>query len=204
MGTRHRYIEGDSPGSQAYDSVNLHPQVVLIISGNLSFLNWLTIVPSLACFDDAALGFLFPSGSRGLKKQVLEMQRENTQRVQPNPRHIGKPATQAPTPVSPITLLPMPHEYVGRLGSHQVTALRREGWVPQALGGSIYYLGLLYQAWAKVSCPFSHSCLDSHPSFFTLALGNVLSSGITGYGSGHLPQPMGWEAAFYMASWVCV
>jgi len=27
-------------------------QVVLIISGNLSFLNWLTIVPCLACFDD--------------------------------------------------------------------------------------------------------------------------------------------------------
>jgi hypothetical protein len=27
-------------------------QVVLILSGNLSFLNWLTIVPALACFDD--------------------------------------------------------------------------------------------------------------------------------------------------------
>ena len=28
-------------------------QVLLILSGNLSFLNWLTIVPALACFDDA-------------------------------------------------------------------------------------------------------------------------------------------------------
>ncbi|WP_431214011.1 lipase maturation factor family protein [Puia sp. P3] len=27
-------------------------QVILILSGNLSFLNWLTIVPALACFDD--------------------------------------------------------------------------------------------------------------------------------------------------------
>ena len=27
-------------------------QVILIFSGNLSFLNWLTIVPALACFDD--------------------------------------------------------------------------------------------------------------------------------------------------------
>ena len=27
-------------------------QVILIVSGNLSFLNWLTIVPALACFDD--------------------------------------------------------------------------------------------------------------------------------------------------------
>ena len=31
-------------------------QVILIISGNLSFLNWLTIVPCLACFDDTFLG----------------------------------------------------------------------------------------------------------------------------------------------------
>lgn len=29
-------------------------QLVLIFSGNLSFLNWLTIVPALACFDDGA------------------------------------------------------------------------------------------------------------------------------------------------------
>lgn len=28
-------------------------QVILILSGNLSFLNWLTIVPFLACFDDS-------------------------------------------------------------------------------------------------------------------------------------------------------
>src|SRR5262249_19729833 len=30
-------------------------QLVLIASGNLSFLNWLTIVPALACFDDELL-----------------------------------------------------------------------------------------------------------------------------------------------------
>lgn len=56
--------------------LSLHPQMVLIISGNLSFLNWLTIVPSLACFDDATLGFLFPSGPGCLKDQVLRMQEE--------------------------------------------------------------------------------------------------------------------------------
>ncbi|XP_067225657.1 lipase maturation factor 1 [Chanodichthys erythropterus] len=50
-------------------------QVVLIISGNLSFLNWLTIVPSLACFDDAALAFLFrPSG--GARQTLLKIQME--------------------------------------------------------------------------------------------------------------------------------
>uniref|UniRef100_A0A3B4FBV5 Lipase maturation factor n=1 Tax=Pundamilia nyererei TaxID=303518 RepID=A0A3B4FBV5_9CICH len=51
-------------------------QVVLIVSGNLSFLNWLTIVPSLACFDDASLGFLFRSGA-GAKEAVLEIQSED-------------------------------------------------------------------------------------------------------------------------------
>lgn len=35
-------------------------QVTLIVSGNLSFLNWLTIVPALACFDDRALARMFP------------------------------------------------------------------------------------------------------------------------------------------------
>lgn len=53
-------------------------QVVLIVSGNLSFLNWLTIVPSLACFDDASLGFLFSSRG-GAKKAVLQIQREDAE-----------------------------------------------------------------------------------------------------------------------------
>ncbi|KAF3853228.1 hypothetical protein F7725_013916 [Dissostichus mawsoni] len=59
-------------------------QAVLITSGNLSFLNWLTIVPSLACFDDAALGFLFSSKS-GAKKAVLEIQQEEAAGRTPQP-----------------------------------------------------------------------------------------------------------------------
>ena len=39
-------------------------QLILIISGNLSFLNWLTIVPALACFDDRSLAWLFPQRVR--------------------------------------------------------------------------------------------------------------------------------------------
>jgi hypothetical protein len=39
-------------------------QAILIASGNLSFLNWLTIVPALACFDDAAFGKLIPAATR--------------------------------------------------------------------------------------------------------------------------------------------
>lgn len=53
------------------------------MSGNLSFLNWLTIVPSLACFDDASLGFLFPSG--GAKRAVLEIQNEEAAGLTPKP-----------------------------------------------------------------------------------------------------------------------
>ncbi|XP_046522003.1 lipase maturation factor 1 isoform X2 [Equus quagga] len=67
--------------------MDFHYEVVLIISGNLSFLNWLTIVPSIACFDDATLGFLFPSGPGGLKDQVLKMQKKEGQGVQPMPRY---------------------------------------------------------------------------------------------------------------------
>ncbi|XP_023044907.1 lipase maturation factor 1 isoform X1 [Piliocolobus tephrosceles] len=60
-------------------------QAILIISGNLSFLNWLTMVPSLACFDDAALGFLFSSRPGSLKDRVLQMQSE-IQGARPKPR----------------------------------------------------------------------------------------------------------------------
>ncbi|KAK2493145.1 LOW QUALITY PROTEIN: hypothetical protein MC885_008901 [Smutsia gigantea] len=46
LGRRMRILHG---------ALQLLFQAVLIVSGNLSFLNWLTMVPSLACFDDAAL-----------------------------------------------------------------------------------------------------------------------------------------------------
>ncbi|MFQ5876667.1 MAG: lipase maturation factor family protein [Acidobacteriota bacterium] len=35
-------------------------QVILILSGNLAFLNWLTIIPALACFDDSLLRRVLP------------------------------------------------------------------------------------------------------------------------------------------------
>jgi hypothetical protein len=35
-------------------------QLAIILSGNLSFLNWLTIVPALACFDDSFWSKLLP------------------------------------------------------------------------------------------------------------------------------------------------
>ena len=40
-------------------------QTILILSGNLSFLNWLTILVALACFDDGVFERVLPAGWRG-------------------------------------------------------------------------------------------------------------------------------------------
>lgn len=39
-------------------------QVAIVVSGNLSFLNWLTALPAVFCFDDAHLGWLFADDAR--------------------------------------------------------------------------------------------------------------------------------------------
>ena len=44
-------------------------QGILILSGNLSFLNWLTIVPALACFDDSFWAKLLP---RAITRKATE------------------------------------------------------------------------------------------------------------------------------------
>ena len=51
---------GPRAARHAAGTVLLALQIFLILSGNLSFLNWLTIVPILACFDDSLLGRLLP------------------------------------------------------------------------------------------------------------------------------------------------
>ncbi|XP_077043016.1 lipase maturation factor 1 isoform X3 [Agelaius phoeniceus] len=61
--------------------MDYHYEVLLIISGNLSFLNWLTMVPSLACFDDASLGLLL--GSR-LRERAARLQRPGTRGQSPS------------------------------------------------------------------------------------------------------------------------
>jgi hypothetical protein len=53
-------------------------QVTLIVSGNLSFLNWLTIVPALACFDDGFLSRLLP---RTLAHRAEEAEAEAARRA---------------------------------------------------------------------------------------------------------------------------
>ncbi|MGA2052943.1 MAG: lipase maturation factor family protein [Opitutales bacterium] len=55
-------------------------QCVLILSGNLSFLNWLTIVPALACFDDSFW-------SRVLPRALVRRAEQAAQSAQPSRLH---------------------------------------------------------------------------------------------------------------------
>jgi hypothetical protein len=56
---------GPRPARMIAGFLMLGFQCVLIVSGNLAFLNWLTIVPIIACFDDRALLALSPRRMRG-------------------------------------------------------------------------------------------------------------------------------------------
>jgi hypothetical protein len=59
-------------------------QVFLIFSGNLSFLNYLTIVPALACFDDSFLARILPKPFVRWARESVEQGRETTaQKVVP-------------------------------------------------------------------------------------------------------------------------
>ncbi|KAG1701400.1 Lipase maturation factor 1 [Nymphon striatum] len=48
-------------------------QILLIISGNLSFLNWLTMLPAICYFDDASLAMFF---NHAAKKKVMNLQKK--------------------------------------------------------------------------------------------------------------------------------
>jgi len=52
-------------------------QCMLIASGNLSFLNWLTIVPILACFDDSLLRRVLPRGLVAHAKRAADAARRS-------------------------------------------------------------------------------------------------------------------------------
>ena len=52
-------------------------QLILILSGNLSFLNWITIVPAIACFDDNFLRKILP---RWVVKKAEEASRNKVRK----------------------------------------------------------------------------------------------------------------------------
>ena len=55
-------------------------QAVLISSGNLSFLNWLTAVPAIMCLDDAFLSCLFTSSWKRMASDAFYMARASRSR----------------------------------------------------------------------------------------------------------------------------
>jgi hypothetical protein len=55
------FVFGPRLARHVAGAVLLAFQVFLILSGNLSFLNWLTLVPILACFDDSLLARVLPA-----------------------------------------------------------------------------------------------------------------------------------------------
>lgn len=59
-------------------------QATLILSGNLSFLNWLSMVPLLACLDDSLLGRLLP-------RRLAAAAQASAERAVPSP--VGRFAT---------------------------------------------------------------------------------------------------------------
>jgi Lipase maturation factor len=72
-------------------------QIFLIISGNLSFLNYLTIIPFIACLDDTLLRYVLP---RSLVRQAEQASRE------PVPWRIGNVVAMVVTVV--VALLSIP------------------------------------------------------------------------------------------------
>lgn len=56
-------------------------QVTLILSGNLSWLNWLTIAVCLACFDDGFLGRFFSSRVRARVQVLADVARTSRLRI---------------------------------------------------------------------------------------------------------------------------
>ncbi|MFT3839277.1 MAG: lipase maturation factor family protein [Myxococcaceae bacterium] len=57
-------------------------QCTLIVSGNLSFLNWLTLIPAIACFDDELLSrFTLPRMRLRVQKALLQAEPSRAQQV---------------------------------------------------------------------------------------------------------------------------
>jgi len=82
-------------------------QLILLLSGNLSFLNWLTIVPALACFDDAFWSRLLPRAlvRRAAEANARAKARANVHASAPaNGRPNGRPETSRPMLVTAWTV----------------------------------------------------------------------------------------------------
>ena len=70
-------------------------QAIIIVSGNLSFLNWLTMLPCIFFFDDCHFSFLFSKKTLNKVKQ-LQLQ----------PRHRLSISKVAPVEIGILTVVP--------------------------------------------------------------------------------------------------
>jgi hypothetical protein len=66
------FVLGPRRARHAAGALLLAFQGMLIASGNLSFLNWLTLVPILACFDDALLRRVLPRALGAASERARE------------------------------------------------------------------------------------------------------------------------------------
>lgn len=73
------FVFGRRPYRHTAGALIVFFQLFLIASGNLAFLNWLTIVPALACFDDSFWRRLFPARLAG---RLLALRGASTSRAQ--------------------------------------------------------------------------------------------------------------------------
>lgn len=86
-------------------------QALLVVSGNLSFLNWLTIVPALACLDDAALRRVLP------RRLVALAEARTTEREPSRPAllaSIGWAVVVAVLSLQPIANMLSPRQVMNR------------------------------------------------------------------------------------------
>jgi hypothetical protein len=83
-------------------------QAMLLASGNLSFLNWLTIVPALACFDDAVWAKLLP-------RALVERARRAAESARPS-RAMGRAAWALAVGVGVLSVGPV----LNMLSSRQI------------------------------------------------------------------------------------
>jgi Lipase maturation factor len=84
-------------------------QGVLIASGNLAFLNWLTIVPVIACFDDGLLAHLLP------RPLVTAAERAAASAEPSRPQQVAVTALAivvALLSVAPVRNLLSPHQFM--------------------------------------------------------------------------------------------
>ncbi|MBK8256925.1 MAG: lipase maturation factor family protein [Polyangiaceae bacterium] len=81
-------------------------QVILILSGNLAFLNWLTLLPAIACFDDRFLARIVPKKLQERLMSIAEREPPRTAML----ASVGYGLTVAVLSIGPVLNLLSPRQ----------------------------------------------------------------------------------------------